>query len=88
MSLIGCTISGNIARNAGGGIFNVGSLLLDSTTVSGNGASYGGNVYNAGTMTVQNFSSITDIDNVGMLNRDNTSTIGSLISVVAPLEPG
>ena len=51
------TIRGGIASSAGG-IYNVGTLTINNSTVSGNQAynshftSYGGGVYNSGTMTI------------------------------------
>ena len=87
-------LTGNIASagedyGRGGGIYNYGgSVVIDSSTVTGNSISmdgYGGGLYNAGgTVTVKNHSSITgntawdgaDVFNDGFLYLDSTSTIG------------
>jgi predicted outer membrane repeat protein len=60
-----------------------GTLTVSDCTVSGNTASQGGGIYNAGTMTVENSSSIAgdtapDVYNLGVLYLDSTSTIGAL----------
>ncbi len=59
MSLSGCTVSGNTATagNAGGGIFNYGTLTITTSTIAGNMATtnynpYGGGIFNAGTLTL------------------------------------
>ena len=96
LTLNGCTVSGNNARTAGGGIFNGGTLILNGSAVLGNSSGYGGGVYNAGALTLENASHITgngatyggDVDNLGVLNSDGTTTIGTLDSVAAALEPG
>ncbi|MBO9663242.1 choice-of-anchor Q domain-containing protein [Dokdonella sp.] len=38
----------NQASNTGGGLYNLGNLIVERTTVSGNGAPSGGGLYNAG----------------------------------------
>jgi hypothetical protein len=78
----------------GGGICNHGTLVLSGCTVTGNFSEYeGGGIFNDGTVTVKNSSSITgntisadtasgyaaeDLDNLGVLYLDSTSTIGIL----------
>ena len=75
----------------GGGIYNHGTLTLNGCTVSGNATLFvGAGIFNDldATLTVENFSSITgnlngdgfpsDVDNLGVLHVDGTSTIGSL----------
>jgi len=55
LSLVNCTISGNVATGSGGGIYNYyGSLSISNSTVSGNTAGRGGGgIYNYyGTLTV------------------------------------
>ncbi len=47
--LIDCTISGNGADGAGGGLYNTGSAALYGCTISGNISSTGGGVENVGT---------------------------------------
>jgi hypothetical protein len=92
LTLTGCTVSGNYSRREGGGIFNdsKGTLILSGCSVSNNFANYGFDLYNAGTTTVRNFSTINgnlygpayepgDVYNVGVLNLDQTSTIGTLL---------
>lgn len=85
MTLTGCTVSGNYSQRDAGGIFNEGALLLSGCTVSGNVASLASGIYNAATMTVQNSTSITDVYNFGVLQRDSTSTIGILVGNAAIL---
>src|SRR5205085_9866424 len=60
----GSTISGNDARNLGGGIFNDGTgvLTVTNSTISGNtGGSDGGGVFN-------NQSAVVDLNNVTVAN--------------------
>jgi hypothetical protein len=46
-------IQGNTAKFLGGGIYNVGTLNVLKSTISGNTAGYGGGFYNYGATTVQ-----------------------------------
>ncbi len=78
----------------GGGIFNHGTLVLSGCTVTGNFSEYeGGGVFSDGTVTARTSTSITgntisadtasgyaaeDLDNLGVLYLDSTSTIGTL----------
>jgi hypothetical protein len=66
----------------GGGIFNDGTLTLRGCTVSANYTNFeGGGIYNdaSGTVTVEISSTITgEVDNLGVLYLDSTSTIGTL----------
>jgi hypothetical protein len=49
MTLTNSTVSGNSAGNVGGGISNVGSLMLINSTVSGNRANFSGDgIFNNG----------------------------------------
>jgi len=50
--ITGCTISGNSAQSAGGGLDNVGTLTLTDCTISGNSAANGGGLYNVRTATL------------------------------------
>ncbi len=55
LTLTSCTISGNTATDAGGGIYNAGgTLTLTACTVSGNSAADGGGagIYNTGMLTL------------------------------------
>lgn len=92
------TLSGNTAVLFGGGIYNdsSGTVTVNGSILSGNAATVlpgddfsfggiGGGLYNRGTVTVANSSSITgntanglaeDVDNPGLLYLDGTSTIG------------
>ncbi|HZM01649.1 MAG TPA: hypothetical protein VFC44_01380 [Candidatus Saccharimonadales bacterium] len=94
------TLSGNSAHyyddngptyGFGGGIYNdYGTVTISQSTISSNSAYYyGGGIYNNGTVTVENSSSITgnhvgyfyygaDIYNLGTLYLDGTSMIGFL----------
>jgi hypothetical protein len=84
----------NGAGGDGGAIYNrAGMVTLINSSLSGNSASrfgfaaYGGGIYNAadGTVTIKSSSSITgnfgfeDVNNLGVLYMDNTSTIGVLV---------
>jgi hypothetical protein len=79
------TLSGYSPDGTGGGIFNHGKLTLSHCTLSDNYSNFeGGGIYNdaAGTVTVENSSSITGNVaaeyNAGVLYLDSTSTIGIL----------
>lgn len=52
--LVTSSVSGNraLGSEAGGGIFNAGTLTVKQSFVTGNSAAYGGGVYNTGTATV------------------------------------
>ena len=63
MTLTNCTLSNNVATNAGGGIinYNPGTLTVNTSTLSGNIASdvlgrassgFGGGIENNGTLTL------------------------------------
>ena len=76
---------GNEDQCEGGAICNdSGTVKISNSTISGNGAyGDGGGIYNNGTVTVENSSSITgngaaDVYNLGTLYLDGTSTIGVL----------
>ena len=86
------TLSTNVASSHGGGIFNGnisgGTATVSGCTLSGNSAAAGGGIYNSGTATVKNSSSITgntapagfgaDVYNLSVLYLDSTSTISIL----------
>ena len=86
------TLSGNTADHYdypwlggdGGAIYNDGGTvaITDSSLFSNQATGVGGGIYNDpnGTVTVENFSSITDysVDNLGVLYQDGTSTISFL----------
>jgi hypothetical protein len=85
------TLTGNVASYGGGIYVTGGTLTLSKSTLSGNSAALaGGGIFIArpGTVTVKNSSSITgntapigvgaDIDNLGVLYLDRSSTIGVL----------
>jgi hypothetical protein len=80
------TTSGYQPNGKGGGIFNDGTLTLSGCTLSDNYTNLaGGGIYNytSGKVTVKNSSTITgnggaDVDNLGVLYLDSTSTIGIL----------
>ena len=53
--LYGLTVAnGNAGGGTGGGIFNVGTLTVSNSTISGNSAAEGGGIFNVGTLTVSN----------------------------------
>jgi len=46
-TIVGCTLSGNNASaDSGGGIYNEGTLAVSKSSITGNGATYGGGLYN------------------------------------------
>jgi CSLREA domain-containing protein len=49
-----CTVLGNIEPNAGGAIYNGGTLTVTNSTIADNTADNGGGLYNSGTLTVTN----------------------------------
>ncbi len=51
-SLYACTIAGNTASTSGGGVYNIGTLVLADTTISGNSAPQGGGLSNFGEATL------------------------------------
>ena len=51
-SISGVTIRNGSISGLGGGIYNGGTLTVNTSTISGNRSNYGGSVYNAGTLTV------------------------------------
>jgi hypothetical protein len=62
-TIVNSTISGNAGKTDGGGIANLfGNMTITNVTLSGNEAGSGDNLYNQGTLTIQN--TISD-DNVG-----------------------
>lgn len=66
LTLMNCTVSGNESGSAGansywgGGIFSLGALTLDHSTISNNdvngglGANWGGGIYSGGTLNITN----------------------------------
>jgi hypothetical protein len=83
----------NVRGGYGGGIYNnAGAVTLSNSIISGNAAFVAGGIYNAaaGTVTVTNSTSITantggydrvtaDVNNLGVLYSDGTSTIGTVV---------
>ena len=51
---------GDFCVSKGGGIRNSGNATIDTSTVNGNLANYGGGIWNSGTLMVQNDSTISD----------------------------
>ncbi len=87
----GSTLTGNSAGIGGGGIWNgfYAAATVSGSTVSGNSAAQGGGIWNwRNVLTIKDSSSITgntapvgfgaDVYNLGVLDLDNTSTIGTL----------
>jgi hypothetical protein len=65
--LSGCTVTGNFSEYEGGGIFN------DGTVTVKNSGSITGNTISADTASGY---AAEDLDNLGVLYLDSTSTIG------------
>jgi hypothetical protein len=91
VTITGSTLSGNFAVQAGGGIYNGGTMTLSGSTVSLNGASVGeaetgGGIYNAkrASLTVTGASTVlnntatlgADIYNLGQERISKDSTVG------------
>jgi hypothetical protein len=78
-------LSGNIASDSGGGIYNLGTATVEESTLSGNkAASAGGGIYNgtSGTLTLKHSTVLNnlaplgaDLYNLGVVTLDD-STIG------------
>jgi uncharacterized repeat protein (TIGR01451 family) len=52
-----CSVSNNQSSGNGGGVFNSGFMAIDSSSLSGNSATfsgYGGGIYNVGALTITN----------------------------------
>ncbi len=55
MSILSSTVSGNVSNGKGGGIYAAtGTVLVDTSTVSGNTAAAGGGIYSGGNVNVMN----------------------------------
>ena len=52
LTLTQCTLSGNYALNVGGGIVTDGTTTVNDSTFSGNVATFGGGLYNSGTLNM------------------------------------
>src|SRR5207244_4135800 len=92
-------LSGMTISKGGAGILNHGTLTLSNCTVSNNrGSDAGGGIYSdtGGIVTIKNASSVTgnsilgnpsnspeDVNNLGVLYRDSSSTIGALVGNAA-----
>ena len=74
------TFSGNMATPSGGGIFNLNTLVLTNSTLSGNSAGFGGGVYNLGTVqigdTILNMSAISSSGTITSLGYNLSSDNG------------
>jgi CSLREA domain-containing protein len=76
-----CTIVGDILSNAGGGIYNSGTLTVTNSVISDNfgGTPFGGGgIYNDGTLTVINSTFTRNIaihDGGGILNYNGSATV-------------
>jgi len=79
VTLFNSTVSGNLARNRGGGIYNGGTVTLFNSTVSGNSTnSYGGGIFNSGTGGAVNISHTIIANNTaGFLGPDCYGTLNS-----------
>ncbi len=103
LSMSNCTVMGNTAAGEGGGLFVQGllvihspfgtyttgpaSLTLNGVTISGNSATDGGGIYNAGTLTATDVNlvknSATDgggIDNTGTLTLSEVEIVNNAAS--------
>jgi hypothetical protein len=75
VTLDNSTVSGNTARNEGGGIFNGGMLTLTNSAISSNRASFGGGINNVGTLTLDN-TTVSGNSERGIVNYDyGTATL-------------
>jgi hypothetical protein len=60
LNLSDCLLSGNVASNFGGGVYNYGTLRVSDCTVTGNRASWGGGIENRATLAVTDTTFITN----------------------------
>ncbi len=81
LTVVGCTITGNVTPNNGGGLRNTGTATVEDSTIANNQGEYGGGIRNEGDLTVRH-STISDntadfgggIDNyVGSLTMTDTT---------------
>lgn len=55
LTVTNCAVVGNVvAVGVGGGVYNAGTLMVNSSTLSGNSANDGGGIHNTGTLSVTN----------------------------------
>ncbi|MCI0331692.1 MAG: right-handed parallel beta-helix repeat-containing protein [Planctomycetes bacterium] len=88
LTLIACTIIGNSAEAAGGGIFNslfafseVSTIRVEDSTISGNSAASGGGIENSGASLSVVDSTISNNSGGGIQNSNSSmSVVGSTIS--------
>lgn len=73
LSLIGCTITDNIATTRGGGIYNDGTLNLKECTINCNmAANQGGGIYNAGIFNVWDWMKVNNNGATNLFLSGNT----------------
>jgi hypothetical protein len=65
LNLSACLLSGNVASNFGGGVYNYGTLRVSGCTVSGNQAAWGGGIENRATLAITDTTFITNIATSG-----------------------
>ncbi len=91
-NLNGLTISKGKAINAGGGVYNAGTLTIINSTVSSSSGSYGGGIYNSGTLTITNSTILSNsailfggggINNAGTLTITNSTISNNNASTVS-----
>ena len=81
--------SGNVGK--GGGIYNLGTLVLSNSTVSGNAASFGGGLQNDGTLTLRNSTvsgNIAAEDGGGIYNLGTLELSNSTVSANTAINGG
>jgi predicted outer membrane repeat protein len=83
------TLSGNIASDSGGGIYNLGTATVEESTLSGNKAgSAGGGIYNgtSGTLTLKHSTVLNNVAPLGadIYNLGALTLVGGTVGVVGP----
>lgn len=79
LNLSSCLLSGNVASNFGGGVYNVGTLNVSGCTVTGNQASWGGGIENRATLAITDTIFIT---NTATSGGAGVETFGGTVTVV------
>ncbi len=72
-------ITGGNCSTIGGGIYNLGTLTINSGSITGNTSSYGGGIYNKSTLTISGGSITGNTSSYGggIYNHEGTLTINS-----------
>jgi hypothetical protein len=83
LTLTGGKATGSFPDYRGGGIYNLGTLTLDRSTLSGNSARFGGGILNGGTLTLTQSTlsgNSADFDGGGITNFEMLTLTNSTLS--------